>query len=685
LACLAMVAGHHGLNTDLPTLRRRFAISLKGTTLKGLTGIAEQIGFNTRALRGEIGDLAQLQLPAILHWDLNHFVVLSRVRTTLKGRRFEILDPARGKRLIGEAELSRHFTGVVLELTKSESFQRRTERSQLKIGQLWSRMSGLGGALRNILVLSVILQLAALALPFYLQLAIDTVFPSFDTDLLTMLALGFGGLALINLMTGWLRSLILVSLGQSLAYQVVVNLYRHLMRLPLPWFEKRHVGDIISRFGSTQPISDILAQGLIAAVIDGVMGVLTLGLMFLYSPKLAGIAFVAWLLFAALKIGSFHAIRMQNVDVITAAARENSSFIESVRGIAAIKAFGQEGNRQRQWQQLKADAVNANIRLGRLTSGFDAMGQFVLAVEKVLFIYLAISMAMEGAFTVGMIFAFQAYKQHFLDASTRLVDFGIRYKLLDVHLNRIADIALSPPELPAEAVSSDIGTIRGAIELRNVGFRYGAGEPEVLRGVSLRIEPGEFVTLVGPSGGGKTTLLKIMMGLVPPSYGQLLIDAKPLGSAVLPHWRRRIGSVAQDDMLYAGSLAENIAFFDPEIDMERVIEVARLAAIHDDIEAMPMRYETLVGDMGSALSGGQKQRILLARALYPDPAVLFIDEGTAHLDSDSERLVMEAIGELPITRIISAHRPGAAAAAGRTLLVAHGQVRPFQPKMVDAA
>jgi ATP-binding cassette subfamily B protein RaxB len=571
--------------------------------------------------------------------------------------------------------LSRHFTGVVLELTKSESFTPRNEASRLRISQLWSRMSGIMGSLRNVLLLSVVLQVVALASPFYLQVAVDTAFPSFDTDLLYMLALGFGGLALINLVTGWLRSLLLVSLGNSLSYQVVVNLYRHLLRLPLPWFEKRHVGDVISRFGSTQPISDLLSQGLIAALIDGVMATLTLALMFVYSPRLAGIALVAWLLFAAIKIGSFHAIRMRNVDVITAAARESSSFIESVRGIAAVKAFGQEGNRQRIWQQLKADAVNAQIRLGRMTSGFDALGQFVIALERVLFVYLAITMAMRGEFTVGMIFAFQAYKQQFLDASTRLVDFGIRYKLLDVHLNRIADIALAKQELGAVPRSESIEPVRGAIELRNVGFRYGIGEPEVLRGVSLRIEPGEMVALVGPSGGGKTTLLKIMMGLLEPTYGQVLVDGKPLASLGLQHWRRRIGSVAQDDMLYAGSLAENIAFFDPEIDMERVVEAARLAAVHDVIEAMPMRYDTLAGDMGSALSGGQKQRVLLARALYPDPAVLFIDEGTAHLDPASERQVMDALGALPVTRVISAHRPGATAQASRTILVAGGQAR----------
>jgi ATP-binding cassette subfamily B protein RaxB len=688
-----MVAGHHGLHTDLPTLRQRFSLSLKGATLKSVMSIAERVGFNCRPLRAEIEALAQLQLPVILHWDLNHFVVLAKIsrrpllrfrrllshenieKESFCSRRFEIHDPAYGRRVIGEGELSRHFTGVVLELTKSESFVPASQVSRLRISQLWSRLGGIGSSLRNVLALSVILQLIALATPFYLQLAVDTAFPSFDTDLLAMLAIGFGGLAAIGLLTTWLRSLVLVSLGNSLSYQIVVNLYRHLLRLPLPWFEKRHVGDIISRFGSTQPISDLLAQGLIAAVLDGAMAMMTLALMFIYSFKLGTIAVIAWLLFVGLKVGSFQMLRMRNINSITAAARESSSFIESVRGIAAIKAFGQEGNRQRIWQQLKADAVNAQIKLGRLTSGFDALAQFILAAERVLFVYLAISMAMKGDFTVGMIFAFQAYKQQFLDAATRLVDFGVRYKLLDVHLGRIADIALSKPEFGAVERSESLEEVRGAIELHNVTFRYGIGEPEVLKGVNLKIEPGEMVALVGPSGGGKTTLLKIMMGLIEPSYGQVLVDGKPLASFGLHQWRRSIGSVAQDDVLYAGSLAENIAFFDPEIDMARVVAAARCAAIHETIERMPMRYDTLVGDMGSALSGGQRQRVLLARALYPNPALLFIDEGTAHLDVDAERQVMEALVQLPVTRVVSAHRPGAVAHAARTILVAGGQAR----------
>lgn len=673
LACLAMVAGFHGYKTDLIALRQRYGMSLKGANLKQVMQVAEDIGFNARPLRGEIEDMPHLAMPAILHWNLNHFVVLTAISGGLRGKRYHIHDPARGALALSEADVSRHWTGVALDLLRSESFKPKIERRQLNITQLWSKMTGFWGTIRQVVLLSLVMQLVVLATPFFLQISIDTVFPAFDSDLLLMLALGFGGLVVVNLLASWLRSLILVTLSNSLSYQVVVNLFRHLVRLPLDYFEKRHVGDIISRFGSTQPISQLISQGMIAAFIDGLMAILTLALMFVYSPILGGVACAALALYVGLRIAFLQAIKLRNLDVITTMAKENSSFIESVRGIAAIKAFGQEGNRQRLWQKSKADAVNAQVKLGRLQAGFDALGQFVIGGERVLFVYIAIGLAFDSILTVGMIFAFQAYKQQFLDAGMRLTEQAINYQIVKVHLTRIADIALTPLEESEADKSNEEPDFSKPLVLDRVFYRYGTNEPMVLQGVNLTIEPGEFVAITGPSGGGKTTLMKILMGLFEPTNGAVRLGERPISSYRKAKYRRAIGSVAQGDMLYAGSLAENIAFFDPEIDMARVRDVARMAQIDSEIEAMSMGYETLVGDMGSVLSGGQFQRVLLARALYPNPKVLILDEGTANLDSANENEILEALKSLDITRIAVAHRPATLEAAQQVFEVNEGQ------------
>lgn len=679
LACLAMVASSHGYETDLIALRQRYGMSLKGATLKQVIQVAEDIGFNARPLRGELEDLPHLTLPAILHWNLNHFVVLTKISDGLRGKRYHIHDPASGVLVYSREEISRHFTGVALDLLKSESFKPKIDRRDLRITQLWSSVSGFWKTIRQVVLLSLVLQFVVLATPFFLQISIDTVFPSFDSDLLLILAIGFGGLAIINFLASWLRSLILITLSNSLAYQVIVNLFRHMVRLPLDWFEKRHVGDIVSRFGSTQPITQILSQGMIAAFIDGVMAVLTLILMFVYSGLLGGVAVAALTIYILIRVAFLHSLKLTNLNVITAMATENTSFIETVRGIAAIKAFGQEGNRQRIWQKTKADAVNANIKLGRLTSAFDSIGQLVLALEKVLFVYIAIKLALDAKLSVGMIFAFQAYKDQFLGAGMRLTQAALDYSLIKVHLTRIADIALTKQEGEGKELKSGAINFDAPLRLENVHFRYGAGEPDVLRGVSLKIEPGEMIALTGPSGGGKTTLMKLMMGLFEPNHGKIYIGDTLLSSLDKRKYRSQIGSVAQDDMLYAGSLADNIAFFDPEMDMERIERAASIACIYDDIKAMPLGFDSLVGDMGSTLSGGQKQRVLLARALYGEPKILFIDEGTAHLDPEIEDKLLNNLADLNITRITIAHRSKAIEMADRTIGVLSGFVQETRP------
>jgi ATP-binding cassette subfamily B protein RaxB len=681
LACLAMIAAYHGFRTDLIALRRRFPISLKGATLRHLVEMAEALGFSTRPLRAELPALPKIGLPAILHWDLNHFVVLTRVSQGVRGTRYHIQDPATGTLSVGEAEFSRRFTGVLLELVKSETFRPQVDRTQMRLNQLWSRIEGFWPALRQLFLLSAVIQLAALVSPFFLQISIDTVLPSFDADLLLVLAIGFGGVALVSMVTAWVRSLVIVRLGASLSYQVTVNLFRHLLRLPLPWFERRHVGDIVSRFGSTKTISDALSQGLIAAFIDGIMAIVTLALMFVYSSPLALLALAALSIVICLRFSFFAALRHANVNMITAAAVENSAFIEAIRGIATIKAFGEESNRQRYWQQRKADAVNAEIKTGRLNAGFNAGEQFLMAIERVLFVYISIQYAITAELTVGMIFALQSYRQQFLDATTRLIQQGISYRLLDMHLARISDIALSTPEPIADTPRLNIDRLETKprrIELRNVRFHYGPNEPEVLQGINLDLSAGEMVAFIGPSGGGKTTLLKIMMGLLPPSHGEVLIDGVSLANYGIGRWRREIGSVAQDDALFSGSLADNICMFDPEPDNDRMIEAAKAARIHEDIISLPMSYHTPVGDMGSVLSGGQKQRVMLARAFYRQPSVLFLDEATAHLDSKTEMEVGEAMQSLRCTRVVIAHRPQTIQRADRLFAVTGGRCQLLQ-------
>lgn len=675
LACLAMICGFHGSRTDIFAIRQRNPVSARGMTLTHLLDIAEQLGFSARPLRGDIDDLPNLTLPAILHWDMSHFVVLDQIRDGPRGTRYVINDPARGRRILRQDELSRSFTGVAVDLIKVESFRPKAEQTQLRITQLWSAMVGFWASIGVVLSVSLVMHLALLAAPFLSQIAIDNVLPSADRDLLTVLGVGFFMLAVVSLAANWLRGLVIVSLNNALTYQVVVNLANHLLRLPITWFEKRHVGDVVSRFNSTQPIGQLLSQGMVAAFVDGLMSLITLTLMMIYSLKLTLIALAALGLYVLLRVAFLQALKLRNIDAITTAAHENSLFIETVRGIGAIKAFGQEGNRQRVWQRAKADAVNAQIKLGRLTAGFDSLGMFVPAAERVIFIVIAVGLALNGELTVGMVFAFQAYKQHFLDAGIRLTEQAVNYRILHVHLGRISDIALARTEIePTDRRLRDIPDLSRGLSVRGVRYRYAPGDPEILSGAFLDIKAGEMIALTGPSGGGKTTLLRVMMGLLEPTGGGVFLGDEPLTALSKTGWRRSIGSVAQDDALFAGSLADNIAFFDTRLDMSRVEEAARAACIHDEIVAFPMGYDTLVGDMGSVLSGGQKQRVLLARALYARPKLLFLDEGTANLDAASEAKVLDALKALPIIRVVVAHRPQSIEAADRVYVVVKGRV-----------
>lgn len=660
LACLAMVAGYHGHEIDLNTLRRQYPISLRGTTLHNIMQTADKMDMATRPLRLELEQLDQLQMPTILHWDLNHFVVLKSVSK----KHVVIHDPAQGIRRLSIAEVSKHFTGVALELTPTPQFKPKDEVKKIPLSMFWQRMVGLKRAMIQVFVLSLGLQLFTLISPLYMQWVVDEVLLSHDVHFLKVLALGFLLLMLIEVGTTSLRSWLIMSFSSMLSIQMATNLFRHLIRLPLPYFEKRHIGDVVSRFGSLGHIESLLTTGIVQAIVDGLMAIITLVMLFIYAPILAVLVIGALLLYGLIRILWYRPFKDITEESIITSAKENTNFMETIRATQSIKIFGKESQRQILWQNRYADKINTGIRLGKMKIAFSAMNALLFGIENIVVVYIGAKLVMATALTVGMLFAFMSYKSQFISKAVALVENLIEFKMLGLYLERLGDIALEEPE-KQDGTILEAPTLNGEVKLQDITFAYNEGEAQVLKSINLHINPGESVAIVGPSGCGKTTLMKVMMGLFAPQEGKVLIDGMELPKLGVKNFRAQVAAVMQNDQLLSGSISENISFFDPQFDQARIEQCAEFAFIAHDIAQMPMGYNTLIGDMGMSLSGGQKQRVLLARALYKNPKILFLDEATSHLDVALEHAVNQAVKALNVTRIIIAHRPETIRSADR--------------------
>jgi ATP-binding cassette subfamily B protein RaxB len=501
---------------------------------------------------------------------------------------------------------------------------------------------------------------------------VDGAVVAADRDLLTVLGLGFLMLAVIQVAVGALRSWVVLYLGTTLNLQWLANVFTHLLRLPVAWFEKRHLGDVVSRFGAVTTIQRTITSSFVEAVIDGLMALATLAMMLVYSGRLTALAVAAVVAYAVSRAAFYSPLRHATEEHIVHASRQQSHFLETVRGVQSIKLFGRQEERRSRWLNLVVDAVNRDLVVQKLSLGFRSANGLVFGAERIAVVWVGALLVLDAAFSVGMLFAFMAYKEQFSARVAGLIDKLIELKMLQLQGERLADIVLTAPE--EEAPPSAPAVERPSIEVRDLAFRYSDTEPFVLKDCSFVIEPGESVAIVGPSGGGKTTLVKIMLGLLAPTDGQVLVGGVDIQKLGVDAYRRFVGTVMQDDPLFAGSIADNVSFFDPAPSHEAIERCTRLAAVHDDIAAMPMGYHTLIGDMGAALSGGQRQRILLARALYKQPRILFLDEATSALDVQRERQVNEAIRGLNLTRILIAHRPETIASAGRVIVLQGGRV-----------
>ncbi|QNU43472.1 peptidase domain-containing ABC transporter [Mixta calida] len=671
LTCVGMIANYFGHSIDMVTLRKRFPTSLKGATLADVMLIAHQMGMAGRALRLELDELGKLRRPCILHWEMNHFVVLKSVSKD----KITIHDPARGKRDVPMDEVSRSFTGVALELLPGATFTQVQEKQSISMLKLIGNVTGIRAAFTQVMILSIALELFGILMPFYMQWVMDQVLVSADYDLLTLLGSGFIIVTLLNVSISALRSWVTTWFSSLLSVQWTANVCSHLLGLPMSYFESRHVGDVLSRFGSIGTIQSTLTGRFISSILDGVMAIVTLGMLFIYNMKLAWLVIALLVAYVLIRWISFRPFRQANEDQITASARAQSQLLESIRGVQAVKLNNKQEIRVATYANALVESTNKGVAIQRLSIGFSSVQGAISGVGRIVLIWMAALQVLEGNFTSGMMVAFISFSDQFIGRASGLVDAVIDFTMLRLHGERLADIVLTEQEEDMETLLPAVphsGNAAPSLTIKNLCFRYGETEPYVIQNCNISIAAGESVAIIGPSGQGKTTLAKLMMGLLKAESGSIEIDGIDIKKLGMRHYRDRIGCVMQDDILFAGSIADNICFFDAMPDQEQIENVARMAQIHDDITAMPMGYHSLVGDMGSSLSGGQIQRVLLARALYRKPDLLILDEASSHLDVERERSINAEIRNMPVTRIIIAHRPETILSADRIILLHKG-------------
>lgn len=516
LACLVMIARYHGDKIDLAQVRRRFNISLRGVRLERLVQIGRAMGLDVRAMRAEPGYLTELRQPCILHWDMSHFVVLEHV---VRGVAL-LHDPARGTLRLPMTELGKHFTGVLLELQPGASFEPSVETPALSLRALTGRIFGLKRGLVQIFGLALAIEALTLLLPFQMQWVIDHVLVSADMPLLKILTIAFLLTVVFQTVLMLARSWVVSWLGASLNTQWITNLFGHLLRLPLEYFEKRHMGDVLSRFSSLKSIQTTLTGSFVEALLNGLTGCLAVAVLLAYSPALTGLVLAGFGVYLGLRLAFYRLQFVVSRDQLTYAARQQSELMESVRGIQAIKLANKQGLRQGRLFGATAQSVRLEMQSQRFGLAFNALNQGLFGTQRVFLIAIGGYLAMTGTLSAGMLVAFLAFADLFTSRAASLVDKFIELKMLRLHAERIADIATTAPEL--DEISSYSGPEPvPEIRVKGLSFRYSDDDPWVIRNLDLHIEAGESVAIVGPSGCGKSTFAKLLLGLIEPTEGTI--------------------------------------------------------------------------------------------------------------------------------------------------------------------
>lgn len=701
LACLAMLVGYHQGDVDYAQIRHTVDISRRGITIDSMVELGLQLMLEAKIVNVAAENLQDLELPCILQWDFNHFVVLDKIESG----KFHIYDPAGEVKYVTLEELSRSYRGAVVEVLPLIDFVNAKDRDkrektnkyykavtneaaveEKKNRFSWRRLigstSGIKRSLFQITLLALAMEALALLLPLATQLTFDQVIVTADIDLLMLVVLGMAFLELTRVALNTLRAWSVMILSATLNLQWITNVFSHLVRLPIAWFEKRHIGDVTSRFEAVHAIQGMVTTRSIEVGLDGLMSIGALIILFVYNAKLALIVLGSVLLYFFIRLMWYRTQRRATEENVVLSAQQHTLFLETLRSINTIRLFNGAESRKVRWANRLIAERNAGLRMQRQSIIIESCNWTLFGAERIAILALGALSVIDGAWTVGMFLAFYAYAAQFVERSIGVVDKIIEFKMLSIQVERLSEIVLEPAEQEYPS-RIDTDSLPATFTVDNICFRYDKKDELILNQCSLDIKQGESIAIVGASGCGKSTLLKLMIGAHEPESGRILYGGMDLSQIGTRAYRELIGVVLQDDQLLSGSIAENIAFFADNPDFEHIKHCAQFAAISKEIEVMPLGYHTLVGDMGTWLSGGQKQRLLLARALYKKPKVLFLDEATSHLDVSNEALVNDAVRRLGITTIVIAHRPETIRMANRIFLVENGSAREIDKSALD--
>ncbi len=677
LACLAAISGYFDGEPGLAEMRRMAVPSGRGETLLELRNLAERIGLMARGVKVGVEALKQLAIPAILHWDMNHFVVLERV--TQGG--IVIMDPAAGRIAVPWSDVDRSFTGVALETRVSPDWKRsRGARRKVSVLDFLKPLSQWRPDIALIVALSIAMEILVLVVPLQMQISVDSALQGSDGRLVWVLAVGFTLVVLLQSAISVVRAWTISVFGARVGYELKDRFVRALHRKSARFFLRHHSADILSRSRSVDTIQSLVTAQLLQALLDAVMSIAIIVVMLVAVPWMALVVIV----FAALNLASTACLRHAAIEVsrrsLRVAAQADGYFLENARAARAIRLFGKEQVRAAVWRNKFVELTNLGLADGRLTMFSAQAAQLTGGLGNVALIATGTWLVLGNVITLGTMMMFFLFRALLVERLNRGVNYAMELRRVRSNAERIDDVMLDEPA-PADAVSTSPFAVADSagvrIEVSDVWFRYGSDSPWVLKGASLVVEPGESVAITGPSGSGKTTLLGIMVGLLEPTRGEVLINGRDLRTIASADYARVIGVVMQDDILFQGTIADNISFFDAPIDMGRVARSAQQANVAADIEAMPMQYYSLLAEAAADMAGGQKQRLFIARALYHAPKVLFLDEATSHLDGRSEALVSHAVEAMALTRVLVAHRRETIATADRVLALdpATGLVR----------